>query len=277
MKKSVLKTMSLFCMIFTLLFTALPVQAMELSDVQTQAAAAVKKGWVKEKAGYCYYENGKKVTNKLKKIGKYYYYLGANGVRKTGWYTVKMTVNKKTVYRTFYFNTKGASTGKYTTADSTMMKKLDQAIVKNKIAPSKLTTTSQKKAAIKKLYDYTVKTYKYKRVMGFKATKGWQYDFAKQMLVQGAGSCYHDAAVFGALVKRATGLPVRVCYGTANGVLNKGRSQAHGWVEVKLGNTWYIYDTNAGRFSNVTKNWYFKKASAMTKYYKATEKTDVEL
>lgn len=46
---------------------------------QTQASAASKKGLVKERKKYCYYQNGKKLTNKWKTIGGYRYYFTSNG------------------------------------------------------------------------------------------------------------------------------------------------------------------------------------------------------
>ncbi|MDY5021258.1 MAG: transglutaminase domain-containing protein [Blautia sp.] len=277
MKHSILKRVGILCMVAAMSFTAIPVQATEITGITAvQEKTTVRNGWVKENGKYYYYVNGKKLINQLKKIGNYYYYLGSDGARKTGWYTVKKTVSGKTVYRTYYFNSKGASNGKYVTADSKMMQNLDKVISANKIS-SNLNTVSKEKAAVKKLYDYTVKTYKYRRVIGFQPTKNWHFQYAKEMLARKSGSCYHDAAVFGTMVKRATGLPVRVCWGKATGVLNKGKTQVHAWTEIKIGDVWYVYDTNAGRYSNVSRNWYYRKVSGMTKYYKADKKVEVKL
>lgn len=114
--------------------------------------------------------------------------------------------------------------------------------------------------------------------MGFKPTSGWEYTYAKQMLTTRKGSCYHDAAAFAFLAKRATGLPVRICIGTSN-AFNTKNWQAHGWVEIKVGNTWYTYDTNANRFSSLRKGkWFHQKRSSMEgKVYKTQKTFDVLL
>lgn len=55
------------------------------------SAKSKKAGLVKEKAGYVYYKNGKKVTSKFIKVGKSTYYFKANGVAATGPQKVKKT------------------------------------------------------------------------------------------------------------------------------------------------------------------------------------------
>jgi transglutaminase-like putative cysteine protease len=61
--------------------------------------------------------------------------------------------------------------------------------------------------------------------------------------------------------------------GTSN-AFNKTRWQNHGWVEIKVGNKWYTFDTNANRFSSLRKGkWFMQKRNAMKgKVYK-TQKT----
>ena len=251
----------LLLLTFCLTFTSVPVMAAEELSVNvtaTTAASAVKQGWVKEKVGYCYYFKGKKVTGWNKIDGKKYYF-GANGARKTGWYTIGNT--------SYYFNSQGVLQ---------KSKKIDAALVKtmDKILKSgKITESTADSTALKKLFTYCTKKFKYQRVMGFKPTSGWEYTYAKQMLTTKRGSCYHDAAAFAFLAKRATGLPVRICIGTSN-AFNQKNWQAHGWVEIKIGNTWYTYDTNANRYSSLRKGkWYQQKRSAMEgKVYK-TQKT----
>lgn len=249
--------------------------------VSTQAATTatstnkttVKNGWKKESAGWCYYVKGKKLTSQLKKINGATYYFGANGARKTSWYTVKSGKS----YKTMQFASNGKYTGKSKTADASMMKKADAVIKSQKISTS-LTTDTQKKAALNKLYTYVKKNYKYGRVMG-QFGKGKSLSYAKQTMLTGKGNCYGYASSFAVLAKRATGLPVRVCWGTSS-AFNKSRSQLHGWTEIKIGSTWYIFDTNAAAYSGRKDvKWYMQNASsaAMKKVYKKTASENIIL
>lgn len=152
--------------------------------------------------------------------------------------------------------------------DTTLKKNLDKVIKAQKF--TKTTTSKQK---LQKLFNYTKKAFKYKRYMGIPSASGWDSKFAKEMLQTKAGSCYHDAAAFAYLARRATGLPVRICVGTSN-AFNTSRWQNHGWVEIKISGKWYTFDTNANRFSSLRKGkWFMQKRTAMEgKIYK-TQKT----
>ena len=152
--------------------------------------------------------------------------------------------------------------------DATLKKSMDAIIKAQKF--TKKTTNKQK---LQKLFNYTKKQFKYKRYMGVPSARGWEYQFAKEMLQTKAGSCYHDAAAFAFLARRATGLPVRICVGTSN-AFNTSRWQQHGWVEIKISGKWYTFDTNANRFSSLRKNkWFMQKRTSMEgKVYK-TQKT----
>lgn len=275
-KKGFVRGLWLLLLILCLAWGAVPAQAAGAAD-SSSAETAVKNGWVKEKAGWCYYVKGKKAVSQLKKINGKYYYLGSDGVRKTGWYTIK--VNGK--YKAYYFNTKGVWTGKSKAINATLVKKIDSVIKAQKISKS-LRTTSEKKAALKKLFNYGVKNWGYARApLTFNAKNGWkpagwQYTFAKEMLVNKKGSCYHDAAAFALMAKRATGLPVRICLGTSKAY---GNWSAHGWVEIKIGSTWYSYDTNAAKYSKLrVGKWYQQKASSVNgKVYKVSKRITVEI
>ena len=72
--------------------------------------------------------------------------------------------------------------------------------------------------------------------------KGWSAKFAKEMLSKKKGSCYHFAALYGYMAKKASGYSVRVCVGKTNGFT--GKLQDHAWTEIKIGKTWYVCDTN---------------------------------
>ena len=90
--------------------------------------------------------------------------------------------------------------------DKALAKLLDKVIKAQKF--TKKTTDKQK---LQKLFNYTKKAYKYKRYMGIPSAKGWDAKLAKETLSTKQASCYHDAATFAYLARRATGLPVRIC------------------------------------------------------------------
>ena len=105
--------------------------------------------------------------------------------------------------------------------------------------------------------------------MGIPSAKGWDAKLAKETLATKKASCYHDAATFAYLARRATGLPVRICIGTSN-LYNTSRWQNHGWVEIKVKGKWYTFDTNGNRFSKRKDvKWFMQKHASMEgKVYK---------
>lgn len=154
-------------------------------------------------------------------------------------------------------------------------KKLDTALRKSLdtvIKAQKFKKTTTDKVKLKKLFNYMKKNFGYKRYMGVPSGSDWEYDFAKEMLQNKKGSCYHDAAAFALLAKRATGLPVRICIGTSN-AFKSSVWQRHGWVEIKISGKWYTFDSNADRFSSRRKNkWFMQKRTSMEgKVYKTSK------
>lgn len=116
---------------------------------------------------------------------------------------------------------------------------------------------------MKKLFKYAEK-YNYGRTMGFKAEKSWTRTYALDMYRQKKGSCYHYAAAYAYLVKQATGYSVRVVTGETDS------NPHHAWTEVKIGNKWYICDSNRDKFeANSSGKYYMKKknSKAMKKAY----------
>ncbi|MDY3919488.1 MAG: transglutaminase-like domain-containing protein [Candidatus Limivivens sp.] len=156
-------------------------------------------------------------------------------------------------------------------AKKTTLEKKVESIVKAKVK-----TGSSKQAALKTLFQYVEKTYNYKRVVGFKDTAGWEKTYALSMIKSKAGSCYHFAALYAFLTKKATGFPVRLCIGTTNG-FNKARWQAHAWVEIKISGKWYIFDPNMDKFAAKSKLKYYKKNrdSLYNKTYKVQKRIAV--
>ena len=262
-------------MLFCLTFGTVCAQAATTATTTT-AKAAVKNGWKKEGGQYYYYIKGKKVTNKLKKINGAIYYLGSNGARKTGWYTVK----SGNTYKTMQFASNGKYTGKSQKANAELIKMTDSVLRSQKISAS-LTTTAQKKTALQKLFNYS-KKYGYMRMKGFDGkplqfTKGKSQMFAYLTMGMEKGNCYGVASAFAVQAKRATGLPVRVCWGKSN-VFNKNKWQPHGWTEIKIGNTWYTFDANAaGNKYRKDVKYYMQKSLSMKKYYKTEGREDIVL
>ena len=83
---------------------------------------------------------------------------------------------------------------------------------------------------------------------------GWQDDFARQCINNKAGNCFRYAAVFGYMVKEATGYQVRVYHGMTKAT--RGGTTPHGWTTVKIGGTWYAYDIDLAKFSSNSSIYY---------------------
>ncbi len=134
-------------------------------------------------------------------------------------------------------------------------------IVKKKTKPS-----DSAKKKLKKLFKYAEKTYGYKRATGFRAYSGWEKDCALEMFKEKNGSCYHFAAAYAFLAKKATGYEVRIGIGKTNGF--SGQLQSHAWTEIKINSKWYICDTNMDKFAeNSSLKYFLKKRSKLNKVY----------
>lgn len=157
-------------------------------------------------------------------------------------------------------------------AKKTGLEKSVQKIIKK----SKAAKETNSKKALKKLFQYVEKNYGYARTIGFENTKGWEKTFAKEMIQEKKGSCYHFAALYAFLAKKATGYPVRICLGKTNG-FNASRWQDHAWCEIKIGKKWYLFDTNMDKFAANSKGKYFMKSvSSMKKNFKRTKTIQVK-
>lgn len=143
-------------------------------------------------------------------------------------------------------------------ASKKTMKKSDLEKKAERIVNAKVKKGSSKEAALKTLFQYVEKTCNYSRAIGFSPVSGWEKTYALDMLRTKRGSCYHFAAAYGFLAKKATGYPVRVCIGTTNG-FNKSRWQPHGWCEIKIKGKWYVFDPNMDKFATGSRLKYYKK------------------
>ena len=262
-RKSIL--LGILMLVCSLCISGITVQAETAAPVSVTVKASAKNGWVISKGKRYYYVNGKKVTNTWKTISKKRYYFGADGAAKTGWYSIGS--------KSYYFTATGINVPSKTKAmDKALLTQMD------KVIKASVSGTASNTTKLKKLFSYVQTKCSYGRVMNFTGKAGWHYTYAKEMLTKKQGSCYHYAAAFAVLAKRATGLPVRICWGTSN-AFNTERWQNHGWVEIKIGSTWYTFYPNAARYSTLRKGkWYMQKRSAMEgKIYKTQKYVNVEL
>lgn len=142
--------------------------------------------------------------------------------------------------------------------------KLNEEITK--IVDKKVKAGDSAKKKLKKLFAYVEKDYDYGRKTGFEAYDGWEKDYALEMLKDGKGSCYHYAAVYAFLAKKAAGCSVRIGIGQTDGF--SGSLQKHAWTEVKISGKWYICDTNMDKYAaDSSKKYCLKKRNSLKSTY----------
>ena len=94
-------------------------------------------------------------------------------------------------------------------------------------------------AQLEKCFNYLVSSASYQREMDV-PLGDWTEDYAKKLLMDGKGNCYKYAAAF-AYIAKGLGYDARICTGTVQSAL--GGKTPHAWTEVKVNETWYIFDT----------------------------------
>lgn len=102
------------------------------------------------------------------------------------------------------------------------------------------TTTNMKRSKqLESCFNYVVTIISYERNM--EVPKGnWTAVYAKNALLTGRANCYGYAATF-AYIAKGLGYDARVCTGSIASSLG-GRAD-HAWTEVRIGNKWYVFDT----------------------------------
>lgn len=92
---------------------------------------------------------------------------------------------------------------------------------------------------LERCFDHFISEVSYEREM--KVPVGdWTRDYACRILFSGKGNCYKYAAAF-AYIARGLGYDAKVCSGTVAAA--SGGRTPHAWTEVKMGDKWYIFDT----------------------------------
>ena len=71
-------------------------------------------------------------------------------------------------------------------------------------------------------------------------TGDWTGEYAMQLFMTGEGNCYKYASAFAYLMK-GLGYEAKVITGEVSA--RRGGTTPHGWTEVKIGDEWYIFDT----------------------------------
>ena len=164
-------------------------------------------------------------------------------------------------------------------AKKAAVKQAADAIIKKKVKAK-----DSDKTKLKKLFKFCRNTYNYGRVYSIvqdQKKSGWKKDlklfksYALYMMSNKLGTCYHDAAAYAVLAKAATGLPVYIVVGETTAFT--GQKQAHAWVEVKVGKTWYICDTSVDRKKTAYSFFLLKKTTKVKKQYYGSYKKATRL
>lgn len=145
-------------------------------------------------------------------------------------------------------------------SDGKLSKTLDeegnakQKEVVESILASIITPEMTEEEKLKACYSYVVKTYSYKRTYET-PTGDWTGTFGMEIMTSGQGNCFRFASAYASLV-RGLGYDARVATGKIGS--SRGGLAPHGWTEVCIGDTWYIFDTEMQYATKGRKNYYFK-------------------
>jgi hypothetical protein len=88
-------------------------------------------------------------------------------------------------------------------------------------------------------FNYFINSVSYERKIDV-PIGNWTEGYATNMLLNGKGNCYGYAAAF-AYIAKGLGFDSRVCSGMVQSAL--GGRTPHAWTEVKLGQKWFIFDS----------------------------------
>lgn len=252
------------CLLFA---TALPVQAAPQGGfVATEEGIKWQNAdgnwainsWV-EANGHRYHtgENGALQTGMMDIEGQTYYFYGT-GEAAVGWTTIGNDL--------YYFNANGAMAkntsvnGCAVGSDGKLQKTLDesgnakQTAAVNNILASIITPGMTEEDKLLACYNHVINASSYKRTYET-PTADWTGTFGWEILTTGEGNCFRYASAYASLLK-GLGYDARVATGYIGN--RKGGLSPHGWTEVRIGDTWYVFDTEMHDAKNGTKNYYFK-------------------
>ncbi len=186
---------------------------------------------------YFFYATGEAATG-WTTLGSDNYYFDANGVM-----ALNTTVNGCLV----------DSTGKLIRTLDETGKAKQTDVVAGILAPI-ITPDMSEEDKLLACYNYVINTSGYRRTYET-PTADWTGQFSWEILSSGEGNCFRYAAAYASLVK-GLGYDARVATGFIGN--RKGGLSPHGWTEVRIGDAWYIFDTEMHDAKNGKKNYYFK-------------------
>lgn len=214
--------------------------------------------WI-ESNGHRYHtgENGVLQIGMVKIEGQTYYFY-PTGEAAIGWTTLANDL--------YFFDANGvlardtAVNGCLVGSDGRLQKTLNeegkaqQAAVVESILASIITPEMSEDDKLLACYNYVINASGYKRTYET-PTADWTGQFSWEILSTGEGNCFRYAAAYASLLK-GLGYDARVATGYIGN--RKGGLSPHGWTEVRIGDVWYIFDTEMHDAKNGKKNYYFK-------------------
>lgn len=224
-----------------------------------KANGAAAAGWKKIKGKKYYFSEKGAAAVGLKQIGQDQYYFDEKGVMQTGW--------QKLGKRIAYFQKKTGKMVKNKVVDGVKIKKNGYAKLtsvqkkqlkaeeKAREIAKKITNSSMSASQkLRACWNYMVSRQNFHYVRKeFSAYKGWEYDYAYQMLTGRGGNCYNFACAFAMLAKAVGYKPYVLrgmvphtgggmtphCMVKINGHYYDPEAQWAGWAPGIYGNTVY--------------------------------------
>ena len=162
------------------------------------------------------------------------YYFGPSGAAQSGSITIGNTI--------YYFDPKTYQMDPAKTRQVTELETLCNSIVSRVVSSG-----DSRDVKLSKLFQYVTYNYEYVRVTWGIGVPGWSRTYALNMLKSGGGSCYSYASAYAYLVKAALpDLNVRVGWGSTPAA--GGGLTPHGWCEINIDGTWFVFDPDLYRY-----------------------------
>lgn len=214
--------------------------------------------WIDE-FGHRYHtgENGALQAGWTELEGQTYFFY-STGAMATGWTTLGEDI--------YYFDADGVMArdavinGCLVGSDGKLQKTLNeegkgqQAAYVESILASIITPEMTEEEKLAACYNYIVNNSSYKRTYET-PTGDWTGTFGLELLSTGQGNCYRFASAYASLLK-GLGYDARVATGQIGS--SRGGLAPHGWTEVCIGDTWYVFDTEMQFATKGRKNYYFR-------------------